>query len=106
MESLSYAPVMRRLYHGGIICFPVQKAVDFTGNAGMAEWQGWVSCAMRSKIISVVRLAISRSGGMADTHDSKSCLARGEGSSPSSGTREETRSVSDWFSLARDKENQ
>ncbi len=27
-----------------------------------------------------------RSGGMVDTHDSKSCLARGEGSSPSSGT--------------------
>lgn len=27
-----------------------------------------------------------RSGGMVDAHDSKSCLARGEGSSPSSGT--------------------
>ena len=30
----------------------------------------------------------SRSGGMADAHDSKSCIERCEGSSPSSGTNE------------------
>src|SRR3989338_5446234 len=39
---------------------------------------------------------LGRSGGMVYAHDSKSCLERDEGSSPSSGTRQETRSVSDW----------
>src|SRR3989344_4442089 len=38
---------------------------------------------------------LGRSGGMVYAHDSKSCLERDEGSSPSSGTRQETRSVSD-----------
>ena len=41
-----------------------------------------------------------RSGGMVYARDSKSRLARDEGSSPSSGTRRETRSVSDWHAVA------
>src|SRR3989344_6089934 len=49
---------------------------------------------------------LGRSGGMVYAHDSKSCLERDEGSSPSSGTRQETRSVSDWRSVAAATERQ